>query len=173
MISFAGSCQTGKILLVGTVACIGLLYSCDNRSPTAVSPYANDLGIRPATIAQIDTAHYTTIEWIDRRKDFGTIKYGDSVLLKFRFKNTGVHPLFLSAVRPSCGCTVPLYPTEAIMPGEENALTATFHSIGQADIVHKTIAVTSNTQNGVTHLLNIEGRIDTSWQRSKIKSLDN
>lgn len=150
--------QFKKILFVGAVACI--LYSCNSENRTPVSPYANDLGIKPATVAQIDTAHYTTIEWIDSVKSFGAIKYGDSILIKFRFRNTGSHPLFLSAVRPSCGCTVPDYPVEAIMPGGENELTANFHSIGQADTIHKTILVTSNTSNGVTHLLKIEGRID-------------
>jgi Protein of unknown function (DUF1573) len=147
-----------KVLFIGAVACI--LYSCNGGNRTPVSPYANDLGIKPATVAQIDTAHYTTIEWIDSLRNFGSIKYGDSVLIKFRFRNTGSHPLFLSAVRPSCGCTVPDYSLEAIMPGEENELTANFHSIGQADTIHKTILVTSNTSNGVTHLLKIEGRID-------------
>lgn len=160
MIAVKGSFQIGKILLVATVTSIGVLYSCDNKNQTPVSPYANDLGIKPATLAQIDTTNYTTIEWIDRVKDFGTIKYGDSVLLTFRFKNTGIHPLFLSAVKPSCGCTVPHYPAEAIMPGGENELTTNFHSIGQAESVHKTILVTSNTSNGVTHLLTIKGRIN-------------
>jgi Protein of unknown function (DUF1573) len=163
------SFQARQIFFVGGIVCIGLLYSCKSKDPVPVSPYANDLGIKPATIAQIDTAHYTTIEWMDRIKDFGTIQYGDSVLLKFGFKNTGVHPLFLSAVRPSCGCTVPHYPIEAIMPGEENELTVNFHSIGQADTVHKTILVTSNTSNGVTHLLTIEGRIDSRRDREGTK----
>lgn len=154
--------QVRQLFFVVAIVCIGILYSCESKYQAPVSPYANDLGIKPATIAQIDTPHYTTIEWIDRVKDFGTIRYGDSVLLTFRFKNTGIHPLFLSAVSPSCGCTVPHYPADAVMPGEESELTANFHSAGQADTVHKTILVTSNTSNGVTHLLTIEGRIDKS-----------
>jgi hypothetical protein len=161
--------QVRQLFIAGAIVCIGILNSCESKYQAPVSPYANDLGIKPATIAQIDTPHYTTIEWIDRVKDFGTIRYGDSVLLTFRFKNTGIHPLFLSAVKPSCGCTVPHYPAEAIMPGEESELTANFHSVGQADTVHKTILVTSNTSNGVTHLLTIEGRVDNRRDKEGTK----
>ena len=137
-----------------------IFFSCKSKEQNNTAPYQNDLGIKPATLAQIDTVHYTTIEWDSFAKDFGIIDYGDSVLVRFRFKNTGVHPLFLSSVRPSCGCTVPVYPKNAVMPGEENELIVNFHSIGQADIIHKTILVTSNTLNGVKHLLTISGRVN-------------
>lgn len=136
-----------------------LLSSCKDKSPNNNSPYENSLGINPATLAQIDSINYTTIEWDSLVKNFGTIIYGDSVLIRFQFRNTGVHPLFLSAVRTSCGCTVPDYPKNAIMPGEENELVVNFHSIGQADSIHKTILVTSNTTNGIKHLLTIKGDV--------------
>jgi len=148
------------ILSVYTITWISILSACKNRDHNPGSPYENSLGIKPATLAQIDTINYTTIQWINQVKNFGVIKYGDSVLIKFRFKNTGIHPLFLSAVRTSCGCTAPRYPAGAIMPGEENEMTVNFNSIGQADTIHKTILVTSNTSNGVKHWLTIEGRVD-------------
>jgi len=149
------------ILCALTIIWISILSSCKNTNHSLHSPYQNDFGINPATLAQIDSINYTTIEWINPVKNFGVIKKGDSVLIKFRFKNTGVHPLFLSAVRPSCGCTVPHYPGEAIMPGEENELIVNFYSVGQADTIYKTILVTSNTFNGVKHMLTIKGRIDS------------
>lgn len=148
------------ILCACAITWISILSSCKNMNRNPGSPYENNLGIKPATLAQIDSINYTTIKWIDPVKNFGIIKYGDSVLIKFRFKNTGIHPLFLSAVQPSCGCTVPHYPSEAIMPGKENVLTVNFNSIGQADNIYKTILVTTNTSNGVKHMLTIKGRVD-------------
>jgi hypothetical protein len=146
-----------------------ILLSCKSKNQNRTAPYQNNLGIDPATIAQIDSINYTTIEWDSLSKNFGVISYGDSVLIRFKFKNTGVHPLFLSSVRPSCGCTVPAYPKDAIMPGEKNELVVNFHSIGQSDIIHKTISVTSNTSNGVRHLLTIGGRVAPMHSAGKIK----
>ena len=137
-----------------------LVSSCRDKRPNNSTPYENSLGISPATLAQIDSINYTTIEWDSLVKNFGVIRYGDSVLIRFKFRNTGVHPLFLSAVRPSCGCTVPDYPKNATMPGEENELIVNFHSIGQADSIHKTILVTSNTANGVKRMLTIKGVVN-------------
>ena len=153
-------CVQATWLLWACIISPVIFFSCKSKEQNNSAPYQNDLGINPATLAQIDTIHYTTIEWDSLAKDFGVIDYGDSVLIQFRFKNTGIHPLFLSSVRPSCGCTVPAYPKDAIMPGEEKQLIANFHSIGQADIIHKTILVTSNTLNGVKHLLTISGRVN-------------
>lgn len=160
LLSIARYWQLRYFLCICAFFWISTLSSCKNANQNSVSPYENNLGIKPSTLAQIDTIHYTTIGWINPSQNFGVIKYGDSVLIRFRFKNTGIHPLFLSAARPSCGCTVPRFSDEAIMPDEENEITVNFNSIGQADTIHKTILVTSNTSNGVKHMLTIEGRVD-------------
>ncbi|MEI9909257.1 MAG: DUF1573 domain-containing protein [Bacteroidota bacterium] len=138
-----------------------ILTSCKSKDTNRnLHPYENKLGIKPASLAQIDTINFTTIEWINPVQNFGILKYGDSAVIKFRFKNTGVHPLFLSRVQPSCGCTVAHYREEAIMPGEEDELTVIFNTIGQGSEVHKTVSVTTNTSNGVQHLLTFEGRVN-------------
>lgn len=138
------------------IFCLTIMISCQH---TNTHPYENELGIRPANLAQIDTANYTTIEWINTVKDIGAVAEGDSILIKFKFRNTGVHPLFISGVRPSCGCTVAQYPINAIMPGEASELAVSFDTLGQAGNVHKTIIVTSNTSNGVKHLLSFNGQV--------------
>jgi Protein of unknown function (DUF1573) len=50
--------------------------------------------------------------------DYGTIAQGADPLRKFKFKNTGTEPLVINNARGSCGCTVPAYKKEPIMPGE-------------------------------------------------------
>ena len=124
--------------------------------------YENDLGLAPSLIAQIDTANYSKIHWIDSVKDFGNIKEGERILIKFRFENSGDKPLFLSEVYPACGCTVAEYPKNAIMPGDGGELTAAFDSHNIYGFVHKTIRVTSNSSNGIHHVLKFSGQIDTA-----------
>ena len=135
-----------------------IFTSCRSKPLT----YENDLGLAPSVIAQIDTANYSKINWIDTAKDFGTIKQGERILIKFRFENSGNNPLFLSEVNPACGCTVADYPKNAIMPGDGGELTASFDSHNMYGFVHKTIRVTSNSSNGTHHFLRFSGQIDTA-----------
>ena len=50
--------------------------------------------------------------------DYGTIEQNSDPYREFTFTNTGTEPLIISNARGSCGCTVPTYPTDPIMPGE-------------------------------------------------------
>jgi len=54
--------------------------------------------------------------------DYGTIDKGADPIRKFKFTNTGNEPLIVKAAKGSCGCTVPTYPKEPIMPGESNVI---------------------------------------------------
>lgn len=157
--------QAVLVILICTIIGITSFISCiHNDTKTTLRPYENKLGIKPARLAQIDTVHFTTIQWMDPVKNMGTVLEGDSVLIQFKFKNTGVHPLFLSEAIPSCGCTIPTYPEEAIMPGEEGKLTVNFKTQGQAGDIHKSIMVTTNTSNGAKHLLLFEGKVTSKKQ---------
>ncbi len=131
------------------------LASCrDHRNP-----YENNMHLQPGYLAQIDIHNYTTIEWLDTLKDFGTVHEGDSVKLVFRFRNTGKKPLFLSNVKTSCGCTITSYPEKPLFSGDEGALTATFNSEGHPGATRKSIVATSNTNNGTDHYLVFTGTV--------------
>jgi hypothetical protein len=51
--------------------------------------------------------------------DYGTIERHSEPLRIAKFTNTGTEPLIIKNARGSCGCTVPTWPKEPIMPGEE------------------------------------------------------
>ena len=94
-----------------------------------------------------DSAHFTTIEWLDSaHKDFGRIAEGEKLPVAFRFRNTGASPLVITRVQPSCGCTVAEQPMMPIAPGAEGVIRATFNSEGRTGINHKTLFVTANTK---------------------------
>jgi hypothetical protein len=134
------------------------IHSCNNT----VNSYKNDLGINPATIAQMDTVNYTTIEWEDTLSNFGTVKEGDSVFVKFRFKNSGDKALFVSAVHSSCGCAAVSYSQDAVLPGKKGEVTARFKNKYQPGPVHQTIIVTTNTVNKINHVLSFIGQVADS-----------
>lgn len=76
--------------------------------------------------------------------DFGTVVEGPQVTYDFKFKNEGKEPLVLNNVRASCGCTVPTWPKEPILPGKESVISATFNTQGRPGSFSKTITVESN-----------------------------
>jgi hypothetical protein len=127
--------------------------------PKTYYTYKNTVGIPPAEFAMMDTPNYTIIEMRNTTFDFGTITQGDSAVLEYQFKNTGDNTLFFSGVYPSCGCTVPTYSTEPILPGKSSSLKAIYHSREDTGQVHKTIKILTNTSNRIERILEFHGYV--------------
>lgn len=112
-----------------------------------------------------DTASYTDIQWEDSVVSFGHIKMGEEVMVRFRFRNTGKHPLFLTNVKAGCGCTVPDYTKGAIAPGATGEVTGAFNSKKAAEgEVRKAIFVTTNTHGKTNHTLIFTGLVNAEKQ---------
>lgn len=54
--------------------------------------------------------------------DYGTQVQNSDPIRKFPFVNEGTEPLVISGAKGSCGCTVPRYPREPILPGESGEI---------------------------------------------------
>ncbi len=78
--------------------------------------------------------------------DFGRITQGEKVSHSFAFKNTGTKNLIISGASGSCGCTVPEWPKEPILPGAEGVINVVFSSEGKRGLQEKTITVASNCE---------------------------
>jgi len=99
----------------------------------------------------------TTIQWLDSTfTDMGKVKDGDTVKVAFRFKNTGEHPLVIASASASCGCTKPEKPEEAVAPGDEGIIKASFDSKGRKGSNRKSIFVDMNTKPNRSHTLEFE-----------------
>jgi hypothetical protein len=155
--------EMSKLIIITISVSTIFFEACKNK----VNSYENKLGIRPASLAEIDTANYTKIQWEDTIKNFGSINEGNSVLIKFKFKNTGKTVLYILATLPSCGCTVTDYPTNAILPGDEGFVTATFNSLGHPGNVTKYIMVKTNTINKITQQLEFSGEVIKNNQSTR------
>lgn len=83
--------------------------------------------------------------------DFGELTQGDKAEVDFTFTNTGDAPLLLSSVKSSCGCTIPTWSKDPILPGQKGSIKVKYDSnrIGQ---INKQITVESNATNGVVYL---------------------
>lgn len=90
--------------------------------------------------------------------DFGTVVEGPQATHEFKFKNEGKEPLVLSNVRASCGCTVPTWPKEPVLPGKEATITATYNTQGRPGAFTKTITVESNASEA-SKVITIKGEV--------------
>lgn len=89
--------------------------------------------------------------------DYGTIEKGGDPIRKFKFTNTGNEPLIIKTAKGSCGCTVPTYPKEPIMPGESNVIEVRYDT-QRVGMFTKTVTLTTN-ETADTHTLTIKGEV--------------
>lgn len=84
--------------------------------------------------------------------DFGEIEEGIAASHDFEFTNTGTEPLLISQVNPSCGCTVPQWSKDPILPGKSGTIKATYNTQMRPGNFQKSINVVANTTPAYTTL---------------------
>lgn len=120
-----------------------------NQPGTPLSTTVNSSQNNPLTANNnVPVGPTTTINFKEELHDFGSVDPETENEYSFEFKNTGTEPLSISNARGSCGCTVPNWPKEPIMPGETGTIDVVFRpSKGQAGHdQEKTVTVTANTE---------------------------
>ena len=88
----------------------------------------------------------TTIALSESAFSFGKLKKGDHVEHVYEVTNTGKNPLIISQVKPGCGCTVPDYTQEPILPGKKGKITLKFDSSNFDGTVQKQAEVYANVE---------------------------
>tara|TARA_R110002096_G_scaffold68478_5_gene165228 strand:- start:2508 stop:2933 length:426 start_codon:yes stop_codon:yes gene_type:complete len=89
--------------------------------------------------------------------DYGTIEKGADGVRVFEFTNTGDAPLIVSKVTSSCGCTVPKWSKEPILPGKTGEIQVKYDT-NRVSPIRKTITVISNAETP-TVALKIKGLV--------------
>jgi hypothetical protein len=90
--------------------------------------------------------------------DFGRITQGEKVSHAFTFTNTGKGNLIISGASGSCGCTVPAWPGEPILPGKSGEINVVFNSEGKRGTQEKTVTVLTNCEPA-TRVIRIKAEI--------------
>ena len=65
----------------------------------------------------------------------------------------------ISKAEGSCGCTVPIWPKEPIMKGQQGTIKVTFNSAGKMGVQDKTVTLTSNAQQNPI-VLHMKGTVE-------------
>ena len=92
--------------------------------------------------------------------DFGTIPYKGNGTYEFVFVNTGNEPLILSQPKSSCGCTVPEWPKQPILPGESSVIKVTYKKTDHSGSFNKYVTVFSNALVHKEVKLYIKGTVE-------------
>ena len=90
--------------------------------------------------------------------DYGTIAQGADPLRRFKFKNTGTEPLVIKNARGSCGCTVPAYKKEPVMPGETSEIEVRYDTQRPGPF-SKSVTIETN-EGEQSRVLSIHGTVN-------------
>ncbi|MBL7895075.1 MAG: DUF1573 domain-containing protein [Bacteroidia bacterium] len=131
-----------KLVLITAISV--LVASCANdNQEQGVS--TNDI-TNSASANGEDKGSLPEIKFEEEEHDFGRITQGEKVSYAFKFKNIGKGNLIIASAAGSCGCTVPEFPKEPVLPGQEGKINVVFNSEGKSGIQEKTITVVTNCE---------------------------
>jgi len=109
------------------------------QNEAAINPQAEE-------IVEVAGKPLTNVALSESQFDFGKIKKGDQKEHTYEITNTGENPLIISQVKPGCGCTVPDYTKEPILPGQKGKITLKFDSTNFDGLVNKQAEVYANVE---------------------------
>jgi len=78
--------------------------------------------------------------------DYGEVPEGPLAEYDFEFVNVGKKPITITEAHGSCGCTVPKWPTEPILPGKEGKIHVSYNTNGRQGAIQKDVTITSTAQ---------------------------
>ena len=134
------------ILLVFVAGCVG---SSEKKEKEAANGRGVDASLitNPVTLeGERDKASLPEMIFDNNEHDFGQANEGDTLRHIFTFKNTGKGPLVISSAESSCGCTIPYYPKEPVLPGESGEVKVEFNTKGKTGAHVKEVVLFANTQ---------------------------
>jgi hypothetical protein len=132
-----------KILFVGSLLIVCAFAKAQNATPAPVTTDPN------APVMAFDT----------RDHDFGTIEQDGNGTYMFMFTNTGKEPLVIKEAHGSCGCTVPRWPHDPVLPGREDTIKVTYDTHNHTGMFQKTVTITSNAKESPI-VLSIKGKVN-------------
>jgi hypothetical protein len=148
-----------KNLIVITLVVMGLSFTSCNEDATKKIKTEN-LEVAKERDSEIKMGG-PRFKFDKTEHDFGTINEGDVVETVFAFTNVGKSELIITSAKGSCGCTVPEWPKEPIMPGEAGEIKVKFNSYRKPNLQQKQITLRTNTEGG-KEILKIRAQVTPS-----------
>ncbi len=125
----------------------------DHKAPIVNAPTAQQA---PQTEAVDPNAG--VFKFKEETHNYGTVPEGPKAECDFEFTNTGKKPISISNAAGSCGCTVPQWPHEPIMPGKKGVIHVSYNTEGRSGRISKTVTISSDAQQK-TMVLSITGDV--------------
>ena len=144
-----------KVIVLSILSLSLMTISCDENAAKKIKSENLELAKERDNEIKVGGAK---IKFEKTEHDFGTINEGDIVDTVFSFKNSGKSELIITSAKGSCGCTVPEWPKEPIMPGEEGLIRVKFNSDKKPNLQQKTITLVTNTEQG-KEILKIKAQV--------------
>lgn len=152
-----------RILLVVVISMV--IISCgenesDRDFEAIEGPSVSDLIRNPATLrGDKDTTNVPILTFEREVIFFDTVYEGTIIEETFVFINTGKTPLWITDVRTTCGCTVPSYPGDPVMPGDGGEIKVRFNTANKNYLQDRPITIFANTYPGRT-VLRLRGYVE-------------
>ena len=119
---------------------------------------SKDDAVKTSDNAEIQNGAEITFK--ETNHDFGSIPFNGNGSYEFVFVNTGTEPLILTQPKSSCGCTVPEWPKQPILPGESNVIKVTYKNTNRPGAFNKYVTVFSNAAVNKEVKLHIKGTVE-------------
>jgi len=121
------------------------------------------VGLLGFSLTAQDTA--AKIEFKTETIDYGLIEKGSDGVRVFEFTNTGNAPLIISKVSSSCGCTIPNWSKDPVLPGKTGEIQVKYDT-NRVNPIRKAITVISNADTP-TKVLKITGEVKAKVDGTK------
>jgi len=149
---------------IALIVSTGMLVSCgQGKASSKVKKENVESAQKRDTSNNVDAP---SVSFDKEEYDFGTVNEGDVVKTTFTVTNTGKTDLVITNAKASCGCTVPVWPKEAIAPGETGDIQVSFNTSGKPNKQSKSITLTTNTVKG-REVVKISGMVTPKPKKAK------
>ncbi len=108
---------------------------------------------------KVEVKNESLIHFAKTSHNFGKIEeFNGEVTINFEFTNIGKDPLTILDVEASCGCTVPTWTTDSIMPDSSGIIQVAYDPTNRPGTFQKTVTVTATGKQPVS-VLSIDGMV--------------
>lgn len=91
--------------------------------------------------------------------DLGKVSKHEPKIIKFVYSNTGTKPLLITNVDVSCGCIVPEWSKQPLLPDRQDAITVRFDPRTKQGYTLLSLYVKSNSANGL-QIVRIQAEVE-------------
>jgi len=139
-------------LSIGTLAA----NAQDNKAP--VSPPPPHVAPPPPVAPKPVDPDAGIFKFKEETHDYGEVPEGPLAETDFEFKNVGNKPITIKEAHGSCGCTVPKWPQEPVLPGKKGVIHVSYTTQGRQGMIMKDVTITSDAQQSPM-VLHIRGTV--------------